>query len=164
MDNIIQDAKEIPIFPGYLITINGTIFNKKTKRIIKTPTVNNCGYRIALLRRNNKRFAKSLHRLIAITYLGLSEHSKMTVDHIDRNKDNNNLENLRVVSFAENMKNKGSRKETSNIFCRYSRSDSRNIMGYNVIFSRNNVKTHYKIFKTFEEAKIVRDLFLLQDV
>lgn len=46
-----------------------------------------------------------VHRLIALTFLPNPEN-KPTVDHIDRNKENNNLSNLRWASYKEQGQNK----------------------------------------------------------
>ena len=43
-----------------------------------------------------------VHRLVACAFLGLDLHSELCVDHIDCNKSNNKLSNLRVVTVDEN--------------------------------------------------------------
>jgi hypothetical protein len=47
-----------------------------------------------------------LHRLVAISFLGIQEDKKMVVDHIDQNRANNCLDNLRWVTVRENSLNK----------------------------------------------------------
>lgn len=46
----------------------------------------------------------SVHRIIYETYIGPIEKG-MDIDHIDGNRSNNNIANLRLVSHSENMKN-----------------------------------------------------------
>ena len=65
--------------------------------------INYCEYLIICL--NGKEFFK--HRIIAYAFLGLDiNNPKQQIDHIDRNKLNNNMNNLRIVSNQENMFNK----------------------------------------------------------
>lgn len=47
---------------------------------------------------------KTVHRLVAETFLGIPEE-KREVDHIDRNKTNNTVDNLRWVTHSENSRN-----------------------------------------------------------
>ena len=47
-----------------------------------------------------------IHRIIAYAYLGLDiNNPKIQIDHMDRNTQNNQLTNLRLVSNQENMFN-----------------------------------------------------------
>jgi hypothetical protein len=52
-----------------------------------------------------------VHRLMAETFLG-ERPSNLVVDHIDRNKKNNQIENLRYTSFAGNSQNSHHHKMT----------------------------------------------------
>lgn len=151
-----EKFKKIPIFPNYEINRFGTIRNKKSKKIISTPSINNCGYRLALLTRNKKRYCKSVHRLMAITFLGLEEDSKLTVDHIDRDKLNNNLENLRVVTFSQNMLNKKHKRKLHNI----RKVNNYKSKPWEVRFVRNKKIVHNSYHSELKEAiKIRNSLF-----
>ena len=56
------------------------------------------------------------HRIIYAIYNNVYVDSSLVIDHIDRNKLNNNPENLRVVSRSENAINSGlSSKNTSGV-------------------------------------------------
>lgn len=46
----------------------------------------------------------SVHQLVAETFLNKPE-GKCEIDHIDRNRENNNRGNLRYVSLSENQRN-----------------------------------------------------------
>jgi hypothetical protein len=49
----------------------------------------------------------SLHRIIGYLFLGLDiDNPEEEIDHIDNNPQNNNLENLRVVTHKQNQWNK----------------------------------------------------------
>lgn len=54
--------------------------------------------------RNEKRLRISFHRLIAKAFLG-ERPDGLVVDHIDRNRTNNNVNNLRYVTQRENIIN-----------------------------------------------------------
>lgn len=61
-------------------------------------------YLSAMMWTNGKHWKKRVHRLIWNTFNDCE--CGETVDHIDRNKYNNNLENLRCISNKENSKNR----------------------------------------------------------
>ena len=50
------------------------------------------------------------HRIIGMAFLGLEiTNSKTQIDHIDRNKLNNHVSNLRIVSHQQNQFNKNTK-------------------------------------------------------
>lgn len=67
-------------------------------------SVNNCGYRYLQVQRDGKRINKLFHHLVAKAFLG-DRQDNLIVDHIDRNKLNNNVNNLRYTTQTENMRN-----------------------------------------------------------
>lgn len=59
-----------------------------------SPVANNKGYlQIKLIAANGKRKGELVHRLVALTFIDNPE-GKPEVNHIDRNKTNNHVENL----------------------------------------------------------------------
>ena len=91
-------------FSNYRVCKQGTVMNLKTKNLLKG-TVDN-GYKRFCLR-NDKGDRKKIlgHRLIALAFLK-NPHNKKEVDHIDRNKLNNCVSNLRWSTHTENQINK----------------------------------------------------------
>lgn len=90
---------------NYLITENGDVFNKKTKKQLK-PRINNKGYLIFDLYKNNKRYQKLGHRLVAETYIE-NEFNYNVVNHLDFNKINNNFKNLEWCTQKHNIEHSG---------------------------------------------------------
>jgi hypothetical protein len=64
------------------------------------------GYiKVTLSSNNGKRLSKTLHQLLALTFLP-NPHGYKEIDHIDRHRSNNLLSNLRWVSRSEQAKNR----------------------------------------------------------
>lgn len=75
---------------------------KKKGKILST-RINNMGYVMVDLKVNKEKSTKLLHRLVAFTFLE-NPNNYDQVDHIDGNKQNNNLNNLEWVSQSINIK------------------------------------------------------------
>jgi hypothetical protein len=92
-------------FPNYKINRNGIILNpykKELKTHIRSDK--NSRYYCVHLHKDGKQTTLSLHRLLALHFIPNPEN-KPTVDHIDRNKLNNDLSNLRWATTKENRNN-----------------------------------------------------------
>ena len=88
-----------------------------------------------------------MHRLIAEHFIPNPEN-KQQVDHINRDRTDNRIENLRWVTQCENQQNKGIQKNnTSGI-----KNISFNKNGLYVYNKMINKKKVCKYFKTLEEA------------
>ena len=99
-----NDFEDIKGYEGlYKINRKGDILGVKYNKILK-PNVSKIGYIQVGLSRNNQRKQYLLHRLLSIQYLDNPEN-KRCVDHIDRNKQNNCLGNLRWATDSENSSN-----------------------------------------------------------
>mgnify|MGYP003648834443 CR=1 FL=1 len=93
---------EIKGFENYLIYDDGLIFSQKNN-IFRKERITKKGYSIIDLHKK-KRKTFSIHRLVALHYLPNPE-MKLEVDHIDGNKQNNHISNLRWVTAVENKNN-----------------------------------------------------------
>ena len=100
---------EIKDYPDYLIYEDGMVYCKKSYKFIKN-IVHKTGYLMISLYNNGKVKTKKIHRLVADHYIP-NPDNKPQVDHIDQNKLNNNIENLRWVSNRENCSNKSNQGE-----------------------------------------------------
>ena len=93
--------KTIPSFPEYEACEDGQIRNKSGQ--ILTPCRHTHGYLKVALGRTNQRL---IHRLIAETFIPNPE-LKPEIDHINRDKKDNSVSNLRWVTRSENNLNRG---------------------------------------------------------
>ena len=141
-------------YPNYLIYDDGRIFSKKSNIFLK-PTFHTKGYRMVGLYKNGKLKTHRLHRLVAIHYIP-NPNNYNEIDHINRNKNDNNVENLRWCSRSENVRNRNISKN--------------NTSGYKNIYYRENRNTwrvkYYKIcsksFKTKKEALCYKFIIILK--
>ena len=96
--------KSIP--EGYvLISQDNSFAINKEGHCINMVTLRQVQYRTdrkGYIRVTLERKVHSLHKLLATAFLG--EADGLTVDHIDNNKENNSLSNLRYISATENGK------------------------------------------------------------
>lgn len=114
--SLINVAKKMDIFEdikGYegLYQINrlgeiksiGSGRNRKTGYILKQILLK-FGYIQVAFRKDKKTTKHYIHRLLGIQFIPNPEN-KPTIDHIDRNKQNNSLENLRWATHSEQCNN-----------------------------------------------------------
>ena len=90
----------------YFVRSDGKIFSTKNigrgkyhKEI--TQYLRRDGYPVVTLGPNDHRVQKTVHRIIASTFIPNPENLP-EVDHIDNNKENNDVTNLRWISSFEN--------------------------------------------------------------
>ena len=94
--------KDINDFEGlYTIDEYGNIYSIRNKKYLKHK-VDKYGYEIVHLCKNGNSYFKSIHRLLAEAFIP-NENNYNSVDHIDNNKRNNDLSNLRWIPLSENV-------------------------------------------------------------
>lgn len=79
-----------------------SIGRHKKEKILKK-NIGKDGYFVVGLCKNGKVTTRSIHRLIIETFLGKSE---LQVNHKNRNRNDNNIENLEYVSCRDNIMHK----------------------------------------------------------
>ena len=90
---------------GRVKSLERMMKNRKCEEIIKVPSITNKGYYRLPLCKYGKTKYFHIHRLVAETFIPNIEN-KPTVDHIDRNKLNNNVSNLRWATYKEQNTNR----------------------------------------------------------
>ena len=101
----------IPGFERYGISEEGDVYDFEKERFLKTTIYH--GYYRVMLTKDEKRYKKLLHRLLAETYIPNPDNLPF-VDHMDHDKKNNSLSNLRwVTSQGNNMNASKTQSDTS---------------------------------------------------
>ena len=88
----------------YKINKNGDIYSCWYKKVM-TPLTSKDGYKYVSLKKEGKRYKGFIHRLLGKQYIE-NPDNKPEIDHINRDKNDNSLQNLRWVSRVENRKNR----------------------------------------------------------
>ena len=97
--------KKIPNFNKYEASNCGKIRNFKTKRLING-SLDGDEYLVSSLSNNEGKFINvKFHRIIAQTFIE-NPDNKLTVNHIDKNKQNNHISNLEWSGTDEQTKHK----------------------------------------------------------
>jgi hypothetical protein len=150
---------EIEGFPNYLIYEDGRVWSKITNKYLKNCLNNDGYYRVGLFNNKKKKFY-SIHRLLALHFIP-NPDNKDFVDHIDRNKTNNSLENLRWATRSENNQNTGLRKDNKlgEKYIHFEKAINR----FRFEINREHFGKITKRFHFLEDAIIYRDIFCFEN-
>jgi hypothetical protein len=91
--------KNIDNADGFMVSNLGRILEGDK---ILLPVINKGGYCLVSIKKNKKRKYYKLHRLVAEAFIP-NPNNKPEVDHINTDKTDNRVENLRWVTHFENM-------------------------------------------------------------
>ena len=117
-----QEFRKIPSLDfRYEISKNGVVRNVKSKKIIKQK-ITKFGYYRTSYRVNktnphyrpNQGWDRPLHQLVMECWGSKKPEGDYVIDHIDRNKLNNNISNLRWATRSENANNQDKEKIKKN--------------------------------------------------
>jgi hypothetical protein len=96
------NRRELGVNEAFTLGCFTNVFKKMRKMKC---SIDNKGYVVVKLSTGGESKTHKVHRLIAKTFL--QDYSEdLEVDHIDRCKTNNRLDNLRMVNRSQNMQNK----------------------------------------------------------
>ena len=137
-------------YPNYAISTYGQVLNIKTGRILKSGT-DRGGYYVVILSKDKIQKIKRVHKLVSNAFLNNSEN-KPCCDHIDRDRKNNNILNLRFATVSENIHN-SSIKKTNTSTCTGVTFERNN---WRVRISINGKRVHVGSYANFDDAVLER--------
>ena len=93
----------LPEYPDYLIYPNGLLYSLRRNKFLKT-RYDKYGYLRHSLKNviSNKINTPLVHHLVSKKYLNYNSSGGLIIDHIDDNKENNDLTNLQIITRKEN--------------------------------------------------------------
>ena len=88
-----------------LDTSNNEVYSHRYDKYLKY-TIDKNKYKLYDFRKGGNRKKVLLHRLVYQVHNPNEDISKLEIDHIDRDKTNNNIDNLRTATHSHNSMNK----------------------------------------------------------
>lgn len=149
--------EDIPDYPNYKISNRGRVYNRETGTFL-TQSLNTHGYYQVGLYKKRKYNPKKIYRLLGEIFIYNDDPiNKTQIDHINRIRTDDSLENLRWVSPSENQINSLQiRKYPKNI-----EKCKRNTNEYWTIKIKNTLCKYYKYFNcnkyTLKQVKEIRN-------
>lgn len=93
--------------------IVGNGVRRRHDGIIMRHTISRVGYKMVILVKDGKQKNRSIHQMVAESFLNhVSCGYKMVVDHINNDKLDNRVENLRIVTQRSNSSRRSSEKSS----------------------------------------------------
>lgn len=100
-----EQWKPVPDFPDYEVSNMGNCrrctAGQGTKQGLIKPAPNKGGYAVVSLRRDGKTYSHYMHDLVGRTFVK-GWKPGLTVNHRDRNRLRNSVDNLEFISHADN--------------------------------------------------------------
>ena len=100
-----EEFKPINDFPDYYISNCGRAYSVKSKRMIGSLN-KKLGYITVSLSQGKKTKTTYIHALVMEHFGPEKPDDEFEIDHIDKNKENNNISNLRWLSHQDNLLNR----------------------------------------------------------
>ena len=142
---------QIKDFPDYCVSNLGNIKYIKTNTILKQ-RFDKYGYkRVNLYDKNRKILTKRTHRLVIEAFKENVEN-KLCVDHIDNNRENNNICNLRYATHQENTRNRVIGKNSTSGIKGVTKEGNK----WKARITIDGLEMHLGYFNNIEDAKQAR--------
>ena len=98
-----EEWRDIPGYESFYQVSNlGNVRSIRFNKVRNMKSWDSHGYRAVELCINNNRYIVGVHQLVALAFIPNPEN-KPEVNHKDRNRSNNNVENLEWVTQSENI-------------------------------------------------------------
>jgi hypothetical protein len=140
--------KPIENYPKYEVSDCGMVLSHYSGNILKPQKNCGSGYLHVVLCKNSKKKTCKIHRLVAQAFIPNPENKKC-IDHIDRCRTNNHIDNLRWATNSENSQNTGVRCNNKLGIKNISYNKTKDRYVYQKI---KKGKLVHKTFKTLNEA------------
>jgi len=143
--------KNIPDYDNYDVSNLG---NVRSKRKVLSPSVNVHGYKVVSLYANGIKKQWKVHQLVALCFLDYKfENHSIVIDHVNGDKIDNKLSNLKLISQREN-RSKLSKKTTSKYTGVYFQKKTRK---YTAMIYINGKTKYLGVFSNQKDAKCAYD-------
>ena len=156
---MIEEWRDVVGFDEYSVSSNGDVKRKERRKVRKDGSIgymkekvmapsDNCrGYFQVSLRSNGKTYCKLVHRIVIDAFsCETSSDTKMSVDHINGNKSDNRIENLRYITHRENVAKHYSKLRN------LPTGVAKDKFGYRAYAKVNNKTVHIGSYKTIDDA------------
>jgi len=102
--NELDTTNAVPIYgnTNYYIFSDGTVYNIIRKSILK-PVKNAAGYAYVTICNNREKKNHYIHRIVAHHFIKNTDETKIEVNHKNKKRDDNKVENLEWVTHSENQ-------------------------------------------------------------
>ena len=140
----------------YEVSDDGLIRNTETGRVLKQRDSN--GYRTCYITRDGRTSCYMVHRVVAKAFVPMIE-GKNVVDHINRDKTDNTVQNLRWTDTSQNNRNRARFHSKTDGLHNITQNGNKFVVSF-----MQNRETTRKSFETQEEAIAWRDDFIQSNV
>ena len=150
---------EIPNYDNYNFDLElQQVYNIKTNKYL-TNHLNKHGYYNVNLFKNKIGTTFGIHQLVYMINNPTEDLTDFQIDHIDNDKLNNKIENLRKATRSDNQSNTKTQKNNKSTGIKYIYKTKYNT--YEFMLTKNGIK-YTKNLKTIEEAIEYRDRVVLE--